>query len=349
MRFMVPELLWLILALPPLGLAGWAAAMRRRKALQRFAGGPEMLARFSGEVSVHRRLAKVLLLHLALLGLILAAARPQWGTRLEAITRRGVDVVILLDTSLSMAAADMAPSRLGQARHEVATLLEGLAGNRVALVTFAGQATLSCPLTLDHSAVRLNLETVEVETVQIPGTALADALRLGLRAFGKEQATGDERSRALILFTDGEDHEGGIDEVIGALTDAGVTLFAVGTGTTRGAPIPVADASGVSTGYKKDREGKVVTTRLDETVLEQLALGSGGRYYRATASEAEVDEIARALEGMDATEFGSVLRARYEERFQIPLIVALLALFVETMLGDRRRVSVSASSGEVTG
>ncbi len=144
MRFANPELLWLILAVPLLVLAGVWAAARRNKALQRFAGGAEFTSRFDGQVSVHRRAAKLLLLYLALLAAVVAAARPQWGTRLEPITRRGVDVVVVLDNSMSMAAEDLAPSRLAHARHAIDSLLKQLPGDRVALVSFASPGRPRC-------------------------------------------------------------------------------------------------------------------------------------------------------------------------------------------------------------
>ncbi|HXV76676.1 MAG TPA: VWA domain-containing protein [Candidatus Polarisedimenticolaceae bacterium] len=337
MRFAAPEMLWLALSVPAMVLIAVWLGRRRRRALERFAGASEFVARFDGTVSLHRRAVKLLLLALALVGVIVAAARPQWGTRLEAVTRRGVDVVVLLDHSLSMAAEDVKPNRLFRANQAIDSLLVRLAGDRVALVTFAGEATLLCPLTLDHSAVRLFLDAVEAESTQVPGTALARALELSLEAFGESRSVSADESRAVLLLTDGEDHEGGIDEALRDLERAGVAVYTVGVGTTRGAPIPLADEAGMHTGYKKDPDGRVVTTRLEEPLLERIALESGGRYYRATAAQIEVDEITRALTGLDTQEFGEVLRARYEERFQVPLAVALLALTLEALIGDRRR------------
>jgi Ca-activated chloride channel family protein len=337
MRFLLPQILWLIAALPLVGAAGWLMARRKAAALRRFAGGTEQVSRFTGDVSTNLRAAKIILLYTALLALILAAARPQWGTRLEPVTRKGVDVVIVLDNSLSMAAEDLAPSRLDYARHAIDSLLKRLTGDRVALVTFAGQATLACPLTLDHAAVRLFLDTVRPEAMQVPGTALADALRLAASVAAPRELPAEERSRVVVLFSDGEDHEGGIEEVGGMLKKEDISLFAVGVGSIRGSTIPLRDSIGALQAYKKDREGKVITTRLDESLLEELALGVGGRYYRATATEIEIDQIAQAITGMDAREYGSVLRARYEERFQIPLLLALAALAAEALLGDRRR------------
>jgi len=339
MRFAAVQLLWLLLLIPGLGLAALWSASRRRRALSRFAGGAEYLSRFSDEVSPNRRAAKLLLLGFAFAAFVVAAARPQWGTRLEPVTRRGADIVIVLDHSLSMAADDLAPSRLEHAQNAIGALLDQLAGDRVALVTFAGEPTMLCPLTVDHAAVRLFLDTVGVEAVQVPGTALAEALELAMTVFGDERPAASEHTRAIVLFTDGEDHEGGVEDVVGKLDKAGIAVYAVGCGTTRGAPIPLEDETGNPTGYKKDGEGRVVTTRLDEGLLELLALGTDGRYYRATPSEAEMHEIARALSGMDAREFGALLRARYEERFQVPLGLGLVALLAETVIGDRRRRS----------
>jgi len=338
MRFARPELLWLLLALPLIAGAGWYSAARKRRALVRFAGGVEALGRFTGEISGHRRAVKTLLLQVALLASLLAAARPQWGTLVDEVHHAGVDVVVLLDTSLSMAAEDLAPSRLELARDEIGTLLDSLTGNRVALITFAGVPTLACPLTVDHGAVKLFLDAVEPEVVQVPGTALAEAVLLGIDVFGDPDEFGVDRSRALVLFTDGEDHEGGIDDVLPQLSKAGVVVHAVGVGTTRGAPIPVEPGAQGIGAYKKDADDRLVTTRLDEAVLQQLAFETGGHYYGATVGAREVDDLIRTIGEMNKSEFGASLRTRYRERYQIPLTIALLALFAETLLGDRRRV-----------
>jgi Ca-activated chloride channel family protein len=345
-RFAEPQWLWLLTLAPLLVLAAWSVYAQRRRALRRFAGSAEFVSRFNREVSAHRRAIKLLVLYLGLAALPITLARPQWGSRLEQITRRGSDVVIALDASLSMSAEDLAPSRLEQAKHAIGSLLDELAGDRVGLVTFAGQAQVNCPLTVDHGAIRLFLESIDAEAVQVPGTALASALQSGLQALRIDDREMDDRGRALVLFTDGEDHAGELDPVLGELSGRGVAVYVVGSGTPRGAPIPLRDAAGVLSGYKKDREGKVVTTRLNESVLEEIALETGGLYYRATTNEVEVDEIGQALTALSEGELGSELRTRYEERFQIPLILAWLAFVVETVLGDRRRVSSARATDE---
>lgn len=348
MRFADPQWLWLLLLVPGMGLAGWWAHARRRRALQRFAGGAAQAARFRGEVSANRRAIKVLLLYLAIVSLPVALARPQWGTRLEPITRRGADVAIVLDTSLSMSSEDLPPARLEQAKHAVGSLLDRLAGDRVALVTFAGRAHLNCPLTVDHGAIRLFLESIDIDSVPVPGTALAEALQAGADALRIQGNAIEERGRAIVLFSDGEDHAGETEPVLERLAGLGVAVYTVGCGTARGAPIPLRDPAGMLTGYKKDREGKVVTTRLIATELERIALETGGRYYRATTSEVEVDEIGQALAALSQGELGSELRTRYEERFQIPLLLGWLALVAEALLGDRRRVRGGADAEEAT-
>lgn len=344
MRFASPMALWLLSALPPLGLAGLWLHRRRRAALCRFAGGERLAGGFAAGVSLHRRALKALLFGTALLAAILALARPQWGTRLEEVERTGSDVVVLLDTSLSMAAEDLPPNRLAHAVHAVGSLLERIPGDRVALVTFAGEASVNCPLTLDHAAVRLFLEAVDVRAVAAPGSALAEGLVAGVELFEHEASSGSaRRGRAIVLFTDGEDHEGGLERALEALGEAGIAVHAVGCGTAAGTPIPLRDATGLLTEYKKNAEGQVVTSRLSEATLERLALATGGTYHRATPAELEVEEIARALTSLEGGEFGTVVRTRWEERYQFPLAVALAALLAEGLLGDRRRPHSSAA------
>jgi Ca-activated chloride channel family protein len=333
MRFALPEILWALLALPLLAAGLWAAAIARRRALARFGGGTEFLARFARQTSPHRRAAKAIALAVAVGCGVLAAARPQWGAGTETVTRKGIDLVIVLDTSRSMAAEDAPPSRLARGVRAASLLLDALGGDRVALVTFAGKPALVCPLTLDHEAVKLFLDEVDTEAVSVPGTALAQALGEAVRALGPGPAPGTEaKARAIVLISDGEDHEGGLEQAAQSLRQAGIVVYAIGCGTEAGAPIPEGDGA-----YKRDDAGKPVTTKLDEGPLRQLALETEGRYFRASTSEAEIEEIASALASLDAAGSTTVMRTRWVERYQIPLAVALAALLVDTALSDRRR------------
>ena len=336
MRFGDASVLWFLFIVPVLAAFIVVAGWRRQRALALFAGGDGYLPRFRNEVSTHRRAVKTVALLVATTAGIVAAARPQWGHGTEVITRKGIDLAIVLDTSKSMAAADVAPSRLARGVRAASSLLDHLESDRVALVTFAGKPAIACPLTLDHEAVRLFLDAVDVEAVSVPGTALAAAIAEGVRALGPPASEGTEaKGRALIVISDGEDHEGGVEEAVSTVKRAGVAVYTVGCGTDQGAPIP----EGASGAYKKDAQGRLITTRLDEKPLRTLAIETGGKYFRATAAEGEVDEIAKSLAAMDATGSGTVLKTRWVERFQIPLAIALLALCLETLLSDRRESS----------
>jgi Ca-activated chloride channel family protein len=335
MRFADPSVLLALFSVPILAVLMFYAGLRRRRALAAFGGDPGHLGRFRQEVSPHRRAAKAIALIVAATAGVLAAARPQWGQGTETITRKGIDLAIVVDTSKSMASADVAPSRLARGVRAASTLLDRLEGDRVALVTFAGKPAIACPLTLDHGAVSLFLDAIDVEDVSVPGTALAAAIGEGIRALGPPATEGTEaKGRAIVVVSDGEDHEGGIEQAIAAAKRAGVVVYGIGCGTEQGAPIP--EGSGA---YKKDKEGKLVTTRLDERVLRRLAVETDGKYYRASAAEGEVDAIATALSEMDASGSGTVLKTRWVERFQIPLAIALAALILEAVISDRKRTA----------
>jgi Ca-activated chloride channel family protein len=276
MRFGDPVVLWALLAVPLIALLFVYAAASRRRALSVFSGGPAHLERFRGEVSANRRAAKAIALLCAVTGSVIAAARPQWGSGTETITRKGIDLAIVLDTSKSMAAADVAPSRLARGLRAASSLLDRMEGDRVALVTFAGKPAVTCPLTLDHEAVRLFLDSVDVESVSVPGTALAAAIAEGIRSLGPPSAEGTEaKGRAIIVISDGEDHEGGVEAAIQAAKRSGVVVFGIGCGTDQGAPIP----EGESGAYKKDAQGKLITRQ----VLPGDRGGRGSRGNRESA------------------------------------------------------------------
>ena len=266
----------------------WSTRARAAgRALAAFAGREPTSARFRGEVSVDRRAAKAIALLVAATAGIVAAARPQWGHGTETITRKGIDLAIVLDTSKSMAAADVAPSRLARGVRAASSLLDQLEGDRVALVTFAGKPAIACPLTLDHEAVRLFLDAVDVEAVSVPGTALAVGDR-GRRSRARAAtAEGTEaKGRALIVISDGEDHEGGVEGAIAAVKRAGVVVYGVGLRHRSGAPIP----DGESGAYKKDAEGS-----------SSRPVSTSGRYGRSRSRRAESTTAPPAAEGRSRT------------------------------------------------
>ncbi len=335
MRFGSAEylhLLWLI----PL-LAGFFALVRhrRRVRLQRFAGH-ELLGRLVRSAGGERTVIRYVLFLLALTFIILAAARPMWGTRVNEVARRGVDVIIAMDTSLSMDAEDIKPSRLRKAKLEMTGLVDRLRGDRVGLVAFAGSAFVQCPLTLDHSAAKMFLDIMDTGLIPRPGTALSRAISTSVEAFRSRE----RKYKVLVLLTDGEDHEGDPLAAAQAAAEEGVVIHTVGIGSPAGEPIPMRDERGNITGYKKDRQGEVVTSRLDEEALRAVASTTGGLYVRATQGEVELDSLVAEISGMEKRELQSKLHAGLEERFQYPLALALL-LLVSWLgipdLGHRRR------------
>lgn len=335
MRFGSPEflhLLWLV----PL-LAGFFAFVRRRRRirLERFAG-QQLLGRLVRSAGGERTVIRYLLFLLALTFLILAAARPMWGTRVNEVARRGVDVIIAMDTSLSMDAEDVKPSRLRKAKLEMTGLVDRLRGDRVGLVAFAGSAFVQCPLTLDHSAAKMFLDILDTGLIPRPGTAIARAITMSMEAFRSRE----RKYKVLVLLTDGEDHEADPVAAARAAAEEGVVIHTVGIGSPVGEPIPMRDAQGQISGYKKDRSGEVVTSRLDEETLRAIARTTGGIYVRATQGEVELDTLVAEISGMEKRELQSRMHAGLEERFQYPLALALLLLvswLAIPDLGRRRR------------
>jgi Ca-activated chloride channel family protein len=277
---------------------------------------------------------------LVLLGvglLVLAAARPQENLDWVNVEQAGIDLVVVLDVSLSMTAEDVRPSRFVRARQDVKDLLSKLDGDRVALVLFAGEAQLAAPLTVDYGAIRLLLDVAEPGMLSRPGTALAEALEYAHQCF-----EGDDTSeaRAILLITDGENHEGDVDAVVKKLEEDHVRVFALGIGRPEGEPIPERRDDGTVT-YKTDREGKVVMTRLDEAVLQRIAVATGGAYVPVASGAEGLDHTARLIGEMEEKAFEAGLWQLYEDRYAIFLAPALLCLALELLLRDlaRRRVA----------
>ena len=325
--------MWLLAlwGVPALALVLVWAGARRRARLQRLAEAG-LLPRLTREVSSVRRTWAALLLLAGVAALALAAARPQFGSRVQAIKRRGIDLVVALDASNSMLAEDFKPNRLARARRELAELMPRLKGDRVGLVVFGAKAVPLAPLTLDYSAVALLLNSVTTETVPEQGTSLSEAIRVSLREFVQKET----KYKALLLLTDGEDHEGGLDEAVAAAKHAGVRIFAVGIGGAAGEPIPMRDAHGNPTGFKRDENGQMVLTRLDEEPLRRMARDTGGQYFHATQGSLELDRVAAAIDNQEKKELESGLMTQYQEQFQWFALAAFALLLLQWLLGERR-------------
>jgi len=321
----------LALSAVPLLVAFFVWARRRReRALAAFVAAA-LLPAVAPDVDGRRRTLRWAILTVAVLCLGLALAGPMWGFRWEQVRRQGIDLVIAIDTSRSMLTTDVKPNRLARAKLAVQDLLGELHGDRVALVAFAGGAFLQCPLTLDYAAFAQSLEAIEVGIIPKGGTALAAAIDTSLEAFEGRQGN----HQALILITDGEDHEGDVKEAAKRAADRGVKVYTVGIGTTEGELIPADGGS-----WLKDRAGQVVKSRLDEETLKQIAVDTGGVYLHAAGPSLGLGELYRDyIDTMEKREVASTLEKRYEHRFQLPLAVALVLLALEPAIGERRAVA----------
>jgi Ca-activated chloride channel homolog len=332
-RLADPSALRLLAAVAVAAVLGAVALARRRALLARAAGA--LAPRVAPTAGVARPAARLGLSAAGLALLAVALARPQCGTRTALARSAGVDLAIVLDASRSMQARDVRPDRLARAKLEVGDLLERLAGDRVAIVVFAGDAFVQCPLTSDGAAAKLFLRAVAPDAMPRQGTALADALR----AAGEVLRAADRGARAkvVLVVTDGEDHEGGADDAAQALADDGVRVFALGVGTRAGAPLPIVDAAGNVAGWRQDRRGEQVVSRLDAAALEVLAARGGGAVYEVEAPGRGVEVFRAELDRMQKSELEGRVTVTWEDRYAVAAFPALLLLLGALLLPEARR------------
>ena len=315
-RLVFPATLWAFLAVALAALLWARLAMQRRRALATIA--PErLLARMAPRGGVVRDVTGAIAALTGVSLLLIAASQPECGARTVRAKRYGMDVVIALDASTSMLARDVRPSRIERAKLELSELIERLKGDRVGIVVFAGDAFVQCPLTTDYAAAKLFLRAVDSNDLPQQGTSMSEALKTAYTLFeGADRGTGGTAARSIILLTDGEDHEGEVDAEAKKLGDEGIKVFTVGIGSKSGEPIPVLNREGNVSGYKKDRSGQTIMTRLNEEVLQSIASVTGGKYVHSASGDLGVGEVVEELERMDKAEFETRLTVEYDERFE---------------------------------
>ncbi|MBN2226900.1 MAG: VWA domain-containing protein [candidate division Zixibacteria bacterium] len=335
MRFASPENL-ILLGLLVILVVFYIWAIRRKiKILERF-GDMLLLLKNSPHISFARQGGKAAMLIAGVLFLVLTLSQLQCGTHMEMMKREGIDLIIAIDVSNSMLAEDMKPSRISKARQEVRGIIDRLQGDRIGLVAFAGEAFVQCPLTLDYSAAEMFLDVVDVGLIPQQGTAIGSAIRMATEAFESQE----RKHKVLVLLTDGEDHN---TDPVGAAEEArkqGVKIYTIGIGSPMGEPIPVVDRQGNRVGFKKDQQGEMIVTKLDDMTLQKVALATGGKFYHATPGEMELDKVYDEIARMEKKELEGKLMMQYEDRFQYPLILALLFIIGEFFISEKRRKNV---------
>lgn len=335
MDWLNPEWFWTLGLIPVVIALLLYSAWRRRRLAAAF-GNPGLLDRLASGRSTRRRRWKAALLTAGFLLLTVALVGPRFGTQIKEVKREGIDLVIALDVSASMLAEDVAPNRLERSRNEIKRLLDTLTGDRVGLVIFAGDAFIQSPLTTDYGALRLFLDVADPSLIPTPGTDFGNALQMALRAFEAPTRMADDgpRTRAVLFVSDGENHVADLDEIVAQARERNVIIFAAGVGETDGVPIPEY-RNGRQVDFKKDRTGAVVTTRLEEPVLQDLARDGG--YFRIARTSSSLGRFTTDLQGLERTSYGSEEFEEYDEKFQWPLFFGLLLLFIERVLPERKK------------
>ena len=333
MRFAQPINFIILLGVVALGVFIFWALARKKKLINLFGDLP-LIFKNAPYISFARQRTKLVMLLVALMLLSVALARLQFGTHLELLKREGLDIVVAVDVSNSMLAQDMNPNRLQKAKQEIQGIIDRLKGDRIAIVAFAGQAFIQCPLTLDYSAARFLLNAIDNTSVSVQGTSLTSAIEMATKAFNQKE----KKHKVMLLLTDGEDHKGGVEPMADEARKQGIKIYTVGIGNPAGEPIPILDREGNKVGFKKDGSGEVIVSKLDEVTLQKISLNTGGKYYHATAGEIELDRIFDEISKLEKKELEGTLVTRYDDRFQLPLLLVILLVVGEFFITERKKV-----------
>ncbi|MBA3706471.1 MAG: VWA domain-containing protein [Bacteroidetes bacterium] len=302
----------------------------RKKALRSY-GDISVIQALFPDVSKAKRRWKFILYVIAFAFLIIGIVNPQVGTKLEEAKRVGADLMICLDVSNSMNAEDLQPNRLEKAKQAISKLVDKLDGDRIGIIVFGGEAYVQLPITTDYSAAKLFLESISTDMIPTQGTAIGKAIDLAIESFGKDEG----KNKAIVIITDGENHEDDAIKAAESASEKGITIHTIGMGSADGSPIPVYRGN-IREGFKKDKEGNTVVTKLNEQALQEIAAAGNGIYVRASNSDAGLNNVLGAVDKLEKKQFESKMYSDYEDRFQWFIAAALLLLVVEALLSERK-------------
>jgi Ca-activated chloride channel family protein len=293
---------------------------------------PNLRARLLSKMDTNRLKWKQRFLFLSMIVLIFAASGPQIGVRLAPVDRKGVDLVFAIDVSTSMNSEDVKPNRLDKSKFEISQMIRQLKGDRVALIVFAGSSHMYLPLTTDYEAARLFLDQIDTNMIPTQGTALSSALQTGLSAFTED----DSKYKVLVLVTDGEDHEGQAVDLAEQAAERGMIVHTVGVGTRSGSLIPVKDKQGIRD-YKRDTSGKLITSILNETILQDIADAGKGTYVRFDNKPANFRAIMKAIDSMEKRTLKSHIYSEYADRYQSFAVLSLGLMLAGILMPTRNK------------
>ena len=332
LRFANIEILWLGCIIPVLVVAYCLYTKHKRRQLEEF-GDAELMAQLMPNASRKRPHWKFSILMVVLALLIVAAARPQWGTNERTEKRNGIEAIVALDISNSMLAEDVAPNRLERAKQMMSKLMDNMVNDKVGLVVFAGDAFIQLPITCDYVSAKMFLNTINPDQIKTQGTAIGQAINTSIRCFGEQ----GEASRTIILITDGENHE---DDAIAAAKKAkemGIQVMVVGIGKPEGSPIPLPGTNS----FRKDRNGNVVVSKLNEDMCREIAQAGGGMYVRCDNTNTAMKAIQREIDKMATEEFETQVYTEYNEQFQSFALIALILLVIDFFIFNRKNKALS--------
>jgi Ca-activated chloride channel family protein len=328
-RFANPDFLYLLLILPAIVFLFVINEARKKKAIKRI-GDEALVKRLLPELSGIRPSLKFILVLTGIAAIIIILARPQFGSKLEEVKKEGVEVIIALDVSNSMLAEDIQPNRLTRAKQALTRLIDNLDNDKIGLIVFAGDAYTQIPITTDYISAKMFLSTISPDMVPKQGTAIGSAIDLGMRSF----TPGEGKSKAMIIITDGENHEDDPVAKAEEAAKAGIVIHTIGIGSPDGVPIPITTAG--KRDYLKDADGNTVITRLDEDILRKIAITAGGSYVRASNTNIGLDEVFSEIKKMKKQDLESKMYTEYNDQFQIFAAIALFLLFVDFLIMDRK-------------
>lgn len=327
MRFADPTYLYLLIILPFLAAFYFYSNYRRKKNIRKF-GDPELLSKLMPDVSKYRPDVKFWLTLTALALTVFLLARPQFGSKSETVKRKGVEVVIALDISNSMLAQDVAPSRLEKSKKLISKLVDEFDNDKVGLIVFAGDAFTQLPITSDYISAKMFLESIDPSLITTQGTAVGKAIDVAMRSFTPQEGVG----RAIVIITDGENHEGGAVEAAKEAAAKGIRVFVLGVGSPEGSPIPVEGTNE----FRKDNQGNVIITRLNEQMCQEIAQAGDGMYIRVDNSNSAQRTLNNEISKMSKSDIESKVYTEFDEQFQAIAWLILVLLLVEILILERK-------------
>ncbi|MBO6169844.1 MAG: VWA domain-containing protein [Bacteroidales bacterium] len=323
--FASPAYLWLLLLVPIIPIVYGILRSLRRKRIRKF-GDEELVRKLIPSWSGPKGWVRIILWSLAFMCFVIGIARPQMGAKLKEHEAKGAEIMICLDVSNSMLAEDYSPSRLDRAKLAISRMVDKLQGDRIGLIIFAGTSFVQLPITTDYVSAKMFLGNIDTGSVPVQGTAIGDAILTAAKSFSAQS----EKSRAIIVITDGENHEDDAVDAARQAAELGIKIYTIGVGSLRGQPIPVGGE------LLKDREGNIVVSRLDEATLKQIADEGHGAYVHAGNEEFGLNPIIEDIKKMEAEKYNSIIFEDFDEQFMYFFAAALALLVIEMLIGERR-------------